>query len=375
MKVKLLKNLDTVPTSLLNLPKTCRGIVRANGEIVVPCGADYEISEEFDSLYCSNKNCPCTLLNKLKSIAEDFGLYTENEEENSIVEQADLVNFIQEYGIENHMQLFMYEVQDGTFSEFLTVEESQKIYDIIQSFKNMSLVEYLKTFRIKSIRGMEDMFLNVNTLEELYFNIDEGGIEYIENLLAVYSLNLHNAEIRESANKLYNSVVSGDFSGLQSFAVEMGISNILEICNNIAKGGVDYIISLKAKKSSGNSVSLQALLIYKELLEVRSELFEYKNSINLCNIAKDEKVYVAFTGFYNCRHTIERILRTLNKKYIKSKYFIYSAIVNTNTDFVVVSSVAQQTSKNYQANKYSLINNLKRIEVTSLEELNKYNFE
>lgn len=183
------------------------------------CGAVMEISETLTGLHCSNPKCKDKIVMRIKSICQDLGILSFGE---STIEK-----FIEYYDITNPLYIFALE-EGMSLSDEVSPKISEYIVSQIVKKKQFLLWEYVRVANLPYIRtSAKDIFDGYSCLKDAYKDIEEGGIEFIQNKLGIYN----NGEISTRAIKIYSSLMEykDDLLDCEENVTIVNLDNVTEL--------------------------------------------------------------------------------------------------------------------------------------------------
>lgn len=202
------------------------------------CGYPMEMSEVLTQLHCSNPRCPSKIIQRLSAITKQLGVKDFGE--------ARIRSFIEYTGIDNPLLIFAYSPEDdGSLSEDISYELSEKIYSQFSKKKSMTLAEYVRLANLPFIQTSSSViFGGYDDIYEAYNEIEKGGIEYIQSKLSI-----EKSDISVRAMNIYDSLMTFKEDLLEAID-----------CVDIIKVNTDESISFKAVVSDevGSGFSTKA---------------------------------------------------------------------------------------------------------------------
>lgn len=157
------------------------------------CKSPTQISESLTQLSCINLRCPSKVIQRMCALAKDLGILGVGE---ALAEQ-----FITIYKISNHLNLF------DCNTSLALAQVSGKFQQVCEQMENhpkqFTLGEFLKVANLPHLRdGALTLAQGYSTLDELYSDVDNGGIEFIQSQLGI---NPDSISIR--SQKIYDTLM------------------------------------------------------------------------------------------------------------------------------------------------------------------------
>ncbi len=182
--VKELKDIFDRPF-IEHLPKECEY-----------CGSDMGILENFTNLSCTNPVCPNKIEIKLSKMLTELGIE---------LDKRDCESFIKEFKIDNPYSIFLYNPKsDGSLHKECSMEKSISVFKELNKKRVMMLWEYIKIGQLDFLGEVcEQLFGEYKDLDSLYTDLEQGGIEWVNN-------KLHNdsKEVFVDSILIYNSIIN-----------------------------------------------------------------------------------------------------------------------------------------------------------------------
>lgn len=165
-------------------------------EFCETCGAPMEISETLTGLHCSNPRCKDKMVMRIKALMNDLGIIKFGE---STIEK-----FVDYYTPDSPMDVF--ELEEGMdLAEGVSPKISLDVIRQIKQKSKMQLWEYVMYSNIPFVRtSARKIFYNYETLEDAYFDIENGGIAFIQDKLGISGDDV----VSIQAMKVYNSLMT-----------------------------------------------------------------------------------------------------------------------------------------------------------------------
>lgn len=159
---------NTFPIEFLNvLPHTCDS-----------CGSHTEITETLTILRCSNPSCGEKSVQRMVAMMKDLGVKDMGE--------SRCRKFLENFDVTNPYIIFAYDLSDGGLYEGCSDDFCEHIFDQIDSRREMLLWEYVKIGNLPGIRdSARKLFAEYDSLEAFYEDIEDGGIDYVRELLKI----------------------------------------------------------------------------------------------------------------------------------------------------------------------------------------------
>lgn len=274
MLVKELKDKTDLPEEFINLlPSVCPD-----------CGGDMQISDTLRELSCTNLYCWGKASQRMVSFLQDLGV--KNMGESRCI---DLINTFQ---VTNPFFLFHYDVEEhGTIGN-MSEEFCQDIVDQMDEHRTMMLWEYVKYANLPYLRdSARNIFSDYNDLEVFYDDLEQDGIDLIQNKLGI--------------------------------------------------------------KDMEDDVSIRALNIYKTLIRYKDELFEYIDDVTIIQPNRVFNICISTSvgGGYNSKADF---VNKMNTEYANKCHINFLSSVTKDIDYVIWSGVGGATSKVKKAEKYGI---------------------
>lgn len=148
------------------LPDTCE-----------ECGSPLAISETMTGLHCSNPRCKDKLIMRIRAVCRDLLIVDFGE--------STISKFIDYYGVTNHLNFF--DLRKGMIlSDEVSDKVSEKVIDQVVRKKDFLLWEFVQVANLPYIRtSARKIFQGYNTLTEAFQDIEEGGVDFIQNRLGI----------------------------------------------------------------------------------------------------------------------------------------------------------------------------------------------
>lgn len=167
------------------------------------CGFPMEMSHTLTQLHCSNPRCPSKIVQRLVAMANQLGVKDMGE--------SRAAKFVHTYGITNPLMIFTYEPNtDGAMGEGISLDVSNKIVSQFNEKKSFTLAEYVRIANLPFIQtSAMSIFGDYDSLEEVYDEIDKGGVEFIRSKLNIKKGDEEDTEnISIRALKVYESLMT-----------------------------------------------------------------------------------------------------------------------------------------------------------------------
>lgn len=143
------------------------------------CNAPMEISEALTDLHCSNPRCPIKVKMRMRAMLQSIGVKGVGKE---VAGQI-----IDKFEIDNPLLLFSYvPEEDGTLTDSMSMEVSQKIYEQLKEKKDYTLWEYVRLANLPFIQTSAlHIFEKYDNLDDAYRDIENGGVDFIIDKLNI----------------------------------------------------------------------------------------------------------------------------------------------------------------------------------------------
>lgn len=143
------------------------------------CNAPMEISEALTDLHCSNPRCPIKVKMRMRAMLQSIGVKGIGKE---VAGQI-----IDKFEIDNPLLLFSYvPEEDGTLTDSMSMEVSQKIYEQLKEKKDYTLWEYVRLANLPFIQTSAlHIFEKYDNLDDAYNDIENGGVDFIVDKLNI----------------------------------------------------------------------------------------------------------------------------------------------------------------------------------------------
>ena len=159
------------------------------------CGSPLEIGESLTGLHCSNPRCVDKIAKRIEMICQDLDIMYFGE--------SAIRKFIDYYGITNPLAIFALE-EGMDLSDDVSPIVSEKVINQILSKKDFLLWEYVMCANLPYLKtNARKIFQGYSSLEEAYMDIEDGGVEFIQNSLGIYN----EGEVSIQAIKIYNTLM------------------------------------------------------------------------------------------------------------------------------------------------------------------------
>lgn len=204
------------------------------------CGAPTEITETLSLLRCSNPMCGEKAVQRLVALLQDLDVKNMGE--------AKCRNFLEHWGITNPYAIFMYELTDGPLFDGCSMDFSEGIFEQIDSKREMLLWEYVKIGNLPGIRdSARKLFADYDDLEEFYDDLEEGGIDFVQDLLGIKKGTKQDSDnffddseaVSVTAVKVYNTLMDHKeelFEALDFVTIKKLTTPVLNVCISTAVG-------------------------------------------------------------------------------------------------------------------------------------------
>lgn len=228
------------------------------------CGAPLVIRETLTGLHCSNPRCVDKIVKRIDMLCDDLNIMYFGE--------STIQKFVEDYGITNPMQIFALE-KGMLISRDASPEMSDKIISQIVEKRKFLLWEYVMYANMPYIKtSARKIFQGYDSLEEAYKDIENGGIEFIQDKL-----------------------------------------------------GLSY-----------NYLSLQAMRIYKSLMEYKEDLFDTLENVEIISSRSIKEMNVVCSDEVGGRfHKKAEFYDYIKKNYGSKAHFNFLPSVNKSIDYLV----------------------------------------
>ena len=171
------------------LPKTCPD-----------CGMPIEINDTLTGLRCSNERCKGKVGQRIASIMTQLGVKDFGE--------ARIYSFLDKYPmVKNPLLVFSLDYDDAPLGDNINMDISKRIIDQISSHKTFTLAEYVRIANIPNVQmSAFEIFGDVDSLEEAYERIENGGVSFIRDRLSIKDKGDESISVR--ATKVYQSLMT-----------------------------------------------------------------------------------------------------------------------------------------------------------------------
>lgn len=243
---------------VLTLQETCEGLWNKDKTIHIQCGSPIVVDTLLENMECPNIACPCKIHSQLYRFVK----------QKNIIEVTSnmIVEFIDEWGIENPLSIFEYSYEeDGLFisssdkEESMLIEEKLKreyrldeIADIVLNTKNKIL-----------LRKLLD---NFDDFESLYEYLDKEGVLGIVQKVQGF-------EISSRISDMYEAIMRFDEQELRKVCKLVSEDNSDALYETLRESGEGVL-----KDAITNSIEvldLAMVSLFKELMKYREMLLEY----------------------------------------------------------------------------------------------------
>lgn len=242
------------------------------------CGAPLVIRETLTGLHCSNPRCVDKIVKRIEMLCDDLNILYFGE---STIEK-----FVEDYHITNPMEIFALE-KGMLISRDASPEVSAKIINQIVEKRRFLLWEYVMYSNMPHIKtSARKIFQGYSSLDEAYRDIENGGIEFIQDKLGIW----------------------------------------------------------------GSTISVQAMKIYKSLMEYKADLFDTLENVEIINLENTKELNVVCSdevggGFKKKAEFYDYVKKNFGSK----AHFNFLPSVNKSIDYLVWKgadgSPARYTSK------------------------------
>lgn len=242
------------------------------------CGAPLVIRETLTGLHCSNPRCVDKIVKRIEMLCDDLNIMYFGE--------STIYKFVEDYRITNPMQIFALE-KGMLISNDTSPEVSDKIISQIVEKRRFLLWEYVMYSNMPYIKtSARKIFQGYSSLEDAYRDIENGGIEFIQDKLGI----------------------------------------------------------------GGSQVSVQAMKIYKSLMEYKEDLFDTLENVEIIDSASIKELNVVCSDEVGGRfHKKAEFYDFIKKNYDSKAHFNFLPSVNKSIDYLVWKgadgSPARYTSK------------------------------
>lgn len=158
------------------------------------CGAPLVIRETLTGLHCSNPRCVDKIVKRIEMLCDDLNILYFGE--------STIQKFVEDYHITNPMQIFALE-RGMLVSSDTSPEVSAKIINQIVEKRTFLLWEYVMYSNMPYIKtSARKIFQGYASLDEAYQDIENGGIEFIQDKLGIAD-----NQVSVQAMKVYKSLM------------------------------------------------------------------------------------------------------------------------------------------------------------------------
>lgn len=211
--------LNSLPDELyLSLPEFCP-----------TCGYPTEVSETLTGLHCSNPKCPDKLAQRLVAIANQIGVKDLGE-----AKAAKFVDLIAESGSKNILLIFAWDPAIDGCLEGVSLEVCEKIAEQFRQKRTFTLAEYVKVANLPFIQTSAlTIFRDYDDIEQAYNDIEEGGIDFIKNILGIKeenAISVRALKILESLTQFKSDLVQA--IPYVNIIKKQGVRTITAVCSD-----------------------------------------------------------------------------------------------------------------------------------------------
>ena len=205
-------------------------------EICFDCGSPTEMTEALTQLKCSNPKCPCKVIQRLVSLAQDLGI-------KNLGESAARA-FIDTFNTTNPLLIFAYEPDKGDPAiRGKSIDSCINLMKQFESKRKFTLAEYVRIANIPFLQTSTlAIFGGYDDINLAYQDIEAGGIDFIQDKLSIAK---SDNEISVRAMKVYESLMTFKEDLLEGVnyieIIPMNTDNITSI-KNVDTSASDFTI-------------------------------------------------------------------------------------------------------------------------------------
>lgn len=260
------------------------------------CGSENEITESLTILRCSNPLCNEKGVQRLVALMKDIGVKNMGE--------SKCRKFLENFEVTNPYAIFMYEPSDGVLFDGCSYDFSESIFEEINKKRGMLLWEYVKIGNLPGIRdSARKLFANYDNLEEFFDDLEEGGIAFVQESLA----------IKGKSSKLLSI---GDYDDVDT----------------------DY-------EDGESVVSVKAVDTYNTLIFFKNDLLEAVEFVNIKELNTDVINICISTAVGNPYKSKQDFVSQMNEEFGNKIHLNFLGSISRDCQFLIWSKEGSKTSK------------------------------
>lgn len=244
---------------VLRLQETCEGLWNKDKSIHIQCGSPIVIDKLLENMKCSNDRCPCRIHDQIYAFTRKNNIYE--------ITSNMIVEFIDEWGIENPLEIFEYDFEsDGLFIPSSDEEESALIEEKLQRDYSLDEVADI-VLSTKNKILLKKLLDNFDSFESLYAYLDKEGILGMMQKIQGF-------DISTKIDEMYKAIMEFDERELMKVCKLVSEDNSDALFETLKKDGKEVLKD--AIINSIETVDLTIVGLFKDLIENRDLLLEYE---------------------------------------------------------------------------------------------------